>query len=302
MAALNVPARPDRAVILVGHGTISDPHDVPEFLRRIRRGRPAAPAFIEEIQRRYRLIGESPLLTTTQSLARALEVRLGCPVRVAMRFWAPLVDDVVAQLVAEEVREVCILPVAPFSVHVYAGVVQEAVAALAGGAHVPRLCTVEPYGEDPALLRAQVAKIAPLLVGRRAEDTELFLTAHSLPLNVLKAGDPYQRLFEASASAIASALGWKVRVVYQSQGEGMGEWLGPTLDEALTEAASRGRRGVVVAPVGFLADHIETLYDLDVEAAARARSLGLGFARAPALGDDPALADALSDVVRRAFA
>ena len=104
-----------RALLIVGHGTITGPEDVPEFLRRIRRGRPASPELVEEIRRRYGEIVHSPLLETTESLARALGARLKMPARVAMRFWDPLVDAVVAEMAAEGVTELCVLPVAPFS-------------------------------------------------------------------------------------------------------------------------------------------------------------------------------------------
>ncbi|HVW29401.1 MAG TPA: ferrochelatase [Polyangiaceae bacterium] len=288
-----------RALLVIGHGTIEDPGDVPEFLRRIRRGRPASPELVEEIQRRYRAIGRSPLLDTTESLARALAARLGVPARVAMRFWDPLVEPVLAELVQGGATEICVLPVAPFSVHVYTDVV---VKALATAATNVKLVPVAPYGSDAAFVRAQAGQVRPLLLDKDPGETRLILSAHSLPRAVIAAGDPYRRLFEASAQAVASELGWDARIVYQSQGADGGDWLGPTLDEGLVAARDEGKRTVVVAPVGFLADHVETLYDLDVEAAARARELGLRFERARTLGDEPELVSVLAHVVERAFA
>jgi ferrochelatase len=293
----------ERALLVVGHGTIAASADVPEFLRRIRRGRPASPELVEEIKRRYQVIGRSPLLDTTESLGRGLEARLGIATRVAMRFWAPLVEDVVAELVTGGVKELCVLPVAPFSVHVYVDVVKRALAGLAPApASAVNVLGVEPYGSDEAFVLAQAAKVRPLVAGRTGGDTLLILSAHSLPSAVIAAGDPYKTLFEASARAIAARLGWDAQIVYQSQGADGGDWLGPTLDDALVAARGAGKRAVVVAPVGFLADHVETLYDLDIEAAAKARELGLAFVRAPTLGDEPDLCNVLSDVVRRAFA
>jgi ferrochelatase len=288
-----------RALLIIGHGTIADADDVPEFLRRIRRGRPASPELVEEIRRRYRVIGRSPLLDTTLSLGRSLEGRLRMPVRVAMRFWDPLVEPVLGELVRDGAKEICVLAVAPFSVHVYADVVAKALAS--SSAPGVKLLPVAPYGDDAGFVRAQAGKVRPLLAGKAPGDTRLVLSAHSLPRAVIAAGDPYQTLFEASAQRIATELGWDARIVYQSQGADGGDWLGPTVAEALAEARRDGMRRVVVAPVGFLADHVETLYDLDVEAAARAKDLGLGFERAATLGDDPALSDVLAQVVERAF-
>jgi ferrochelatase len=294
----------ERAVLLVGHGTIGDLADVPEFLRRIRRGRPASQELVDEIRRRYDYIGGSPLLRVTESLAASLESEFGFPVRVAMRFWHPFIEDVISEIVAEEIRELCILPVAPFSVHIYAGAVSQALAAVAsrlGRERVPALVPVAPYGDDPALVAAHAEAIRPALVERSPEDTALILTAHSLPVSVLAAGDPYQRHFEAAARAIERELGFPGSVAYQSEGADGGDWLGPTVESVLGQARDAGKRDVVLAPIGFLADHVETLFDLDVEAKATAESLGLGVTRVPALNDSPALVRALSGVVRRAF-
>jgi ferrochelatase len=290
----------ERAVLLVGHGTIADMGDAPEFLRRIRRGRPASSELVAEIQRRYRAIGRSPLLDVTESLARKLSARLGVTVRVAMRFWDPLIEDAVTELVSAGVQRLCVLPAAPFSVHVYTDVVARALAT-ASPSSAPELVRVEPYGSDEALVAAQASLVRPLLAGKDPRETALLVTAHSLPTAVIASGDPYQRLFEASARAICAVLGWPGEIVYQSQGADGGDWLGPTLEEAFTRVSAAGKRGVVVAPVGFLAEHVETLYDLDIEARDRAAARGLAFERAPALGDAEALMSVLERVVHRAF-
>jgi ferrochelatase len=224
---------------------------------------------------------------------------VGLPVHVAMRFWDPLIEDVVARLVSDGVRELCVLPVAPFSVRVYLDAVTEALAA--HGDAAPTVVPAAPYGSHPKLVAAHADAIAPFILSAKTGETELIMTAHSLPTSVLSAGDPYQREFEASARAISERVGYPATIAYQSQGADGGDWLGPTLVQALTETKSAGKRKVVVAPVGFLADHVETLYDLDVEAAAQARGLGLDFARVPALGDKSSLVDALALVAKEAF-
>lgn len=290
---------PRRAVLLVGHGTVSDPRDVPEFLLRIRRGRAAPPELVREVTRRYQQIGGSPLLSSSEALGRSLATRLGLPCFVAMRFWEPLVKSVLEAIAGAAIQELCILPLAPYSVPLYVDVVREAAREL--GASSPELVPVAPYGTDPGLVRAHAQTVAPLLSGRDPESTELVLTAHSLPTHVIAAGDPYQRQFEEAARAVAHELGWSARIAYQSAGEGGGEWLRPSLDDVLSAAAKTDKKTVIVAPIGFLADHIETLYDLDIEAASRAGDLGLVFVRAPALNDAMALVDALSAIAQRAF-
>jgi len=286
-------------VLLVGHGTVSSLADVPEFLRRIRRGRAPSPELVTEIQRRYAHIGGSPLLLVTEALARRLSSRLGLPVHVAMRFWDPLIDVVAARLVQDGVRTVCVLPVAPFSVSVYVDAVREAFAV--HGARAPSIVPVSAYGSHPLLTLAQGEAILPFVTGQDPRDTELIVTAHSLPTRVLAAGDSYQTEFEHSARAVLEKVRYPGTIAYQSQGADGGEWLGPTLLRSLEEARSTGKRRVIVAPVGFLADHVETLYDLDVEAKEQAGSLGLEFERVPALGDGAALVAALASVATEAL-
>lgn len=287
------------AVLLVGHGTVTSMSDVPEFLLRIRRGRPPSAELVTEIQRRYAHIGGSPLLLATESLASGLSAELRLPVHVAMRFWDPLIEDVLAELVQDGLREVCVLPVAPFSVSVYVDAVREALAA--HGDAAPKLVPVRAYGSHPALVAAHAEAIQPFVVGRNPRDTELIVTAHSLPTRVLAAGDSYQTEFEHSVQRILETVRYPGTVAYQSQGADGGEWLGPTLLESLEAAKSAGKRRVVVAPVGFLADHIETLYDLDVEAALQASALDLEFERVPAFGDREPLVRVLALVAKEAL-
>jgi ferrochelatase len=155
------------------------------------------------------------------------------------------------------------------------------------------------WGQVPALHEAFAKRIRAVL-GEPARTTVLF-TAHSLPRIVVERGDPYEREVRASAVAVSGLLGPGVRtaVAFQSQGFGApGEWLGPDLATMLDEAAARGDARVVLAPIGFLADHVEILYDLDIEAASMARERGLASVRAPSLNDDDDLVDILADVAR----
>lgn len=285
------------AVLLVGHGTVDQPSEIPEFLSRIRMGRPVSPELIHEITTRYQHIGGSPLLRTSRAQAAALQQRLGVPCRVAMRMWHPLIADVVEQSRQQGLRELLVLPLAPYSVAVYHQATQRAL--VERNLSDVTLRSVAAWGSHPKLVDAWCRKIRPVL----SEDpqTQLVLTAHSLPSVVIRSGDRYQEEVSQSAAAIAAALGTSHHLAFQSQGADGGDWIGPTLLETLTRLADEGARRVVVAPIGFLSDHVETLYDLDVEAKAQAEGLGLRWSRVTALNEDAALIDALEAVARSAM-
>jgi ferrochelatase len=287
------------AVLLVGHGTVADLDDLPGFLLRIRRGRPADAALLAEIRRRYEMIGGSPLLAVTRKQARALESRLGVPVFVAMRMWHPFIEDVPGEASARGVGRLCILPMAPFSVHVYVAATRSALESSELRGRVPELVAVEPWGTEPALVRAHAAVIAPHL--EADPRAELVVTAHSLPTAAIRGGDPYRDQFEACAHAVFEALGRSGAIAFQSQGADGGDWLGPDLRAVLSDLGRAGARRVVLAPIGFLADHVETLYDLDVEARDWARELGLELARVPALNDSGGLIEAMASAAERAL-
>jgi ferrochelatase len=286
-----------QGVLLTAHGSVEDLDSLPEFLTRIRHGRPAPPELVAEVRRRYAAIGGSPLLTVTQRQAALLSARLQMPVFVGMRLSRPELGEALANARASGVRRLCVLPLAPFSVHVYS---EAAARALAEHPGAPiELLPVTPFGSAEELVRAHAQAIAPYLPAASDDSVALVLTAHSLPLSVIESGDRYQIEFEKSAAAIGEALGRPYHVAYQSQGFGGGAWLGPDLKVTLERLS--GARRVVVAPLGFLADHVETLYDLDIEAKAWATELGIEFTRVPALNSAPGLVEALARVAERAL-
>lgn len=280
-------------VLLLAHGTIAEFDEIPGFLEEIRHGRPAPPELIEEMLARYRAIGGSPLLSQTRRQAEALASRLQLPVRVAMRFSAPRVEDVLRDLTRGE--RVCLLPAAPLSVPVYEAAARRS---LASFAHPPELFVVEPWGHQPALIEHWSSAIRSALT--KAGDTaRVILTAHSLPTSVIERGDRYQVEFEALARKILSHAEVEGDIAYQSQGASGGSWLGPTLSSALERAASEGRGSVLIAPVGFLCEHVETLFDLDIEAKNQASQLGLRFSRLPTPQAGSGLVTAMEVAVRR---
>jgi ferrochelatase len=282
--------------LLTAHGTVENLDDLPEFLARIRHGRPAPPALVSELRRRYAAIGGSPHLRITREQAELLARELGLPVFVGMRLFRPELADALREAHAAGATRLVVLPLAPFSIHVYAAAAEQARVEL----DLPlRLVSAEPFGQSAEFVNAHAELIRPLLAD--PESCELLLTAHSLPTRVVQAGDPYAAQVEQSARAIGARLGRPYTLVYQSQGADGGDWLGPDLQSALRSVQARGRRQVVVAPVGFVSDHVETLYDLDVEAKAWAGELGLEFTRVPALNTAPVLISALAAVARRAL-
>jgi ferrochelatase len=289
--------RPGDGVLLLAHGTVSDVRDIPAFLGRIRGGRAVPPELAAETRRRYELIGRSPLLDITRTQAGRLQARLQAPVFVGMRLWDPSIESAIGEALAQGVRRLCVLPVAPYSVHVYFRAAQEAVARLD---NPPELVAVPPYGTHPALVRAHAEAILPTLE-KAPSGARLILTAHSLPLAALRAGDPYAALVAESARAVSESVGMRAELAFQSQGADGGEWLGPTLRAALESAREGGAGAAVVAPFGFLAEHVETLYDLDHEAQGWARELGIPMFRAPALGTDEGLIDAFENLARAAL-
>lgn len=288
-----------QGALLVAHGTVSDLDEIPAFLARIRHGRPPPPELVAETQRRYQLIGKSPLLEVTREQAARVNSRIGMPVLVGMRLSDPSVESALEQAADLGLERLVVVPLAPFSVHVYGAHAERvAVGLRERGIRVPELTVAPAWGTHEALVRAHAEAIRPHLT----PGTLLVLTAHSLPLSVIRGGDGYQTQVDASARAVGAALGVSYELAYQSQGFDGGEWLGPSLVAALERAHERGVRRVAVAPFGFLGEHVETLYDLDIEARALADKLGLELARVPALGVAPGLIDALSDLVQRGLA
>ena len=294
-----------RAVLLVAHGTVDDREEIPAFLGNIRRGH-ASPELVAEVQRRFDAVGGSPLNRINRDVAAKLEAKLGVPVRLSNRLWRPYPKEVLAALKADGVTHVAEVPLAQHSAHVYAESARAAAAELGG---ITVACAAN-WGRSALLTRAYAKRITDALAaiprGEHAA-TLVLMTAHSLPVAVVRAGDAYEREFRASTEAIAreASLGAKLPehiVAFQSQGMSAGrdgkpmEWLGPDLRMALDDARARGKKHVVMAPVGFLADHVEILYDIDIEAAAWAKERGLTLSRTASLNADDDVIDALAAV------
>jgi protoporphyrin/coproporphyrin ferrochelatase len=286
------------AVLLIGHGSVSRAEDIPAFVQAIRRGRPTPQAIVDEVTHRWNAIGGSPLQSIIEDEARALSARLSVPVAVASRLWAPYAKDVVPELVRAGARNVVSLPLAPYSAKIYNDVTREA-CTVAG----VRCLEVPSWGLHPALIDAFAESIDEARAGLPSETTHYVLTAHSLPMRVVAMGDTYDKEVRATAAAVTAKLALpadRVRVAFQSQGMDGGEWLGPDLATTFSALAEAGAKDVVVCAIGFLADHTEVLYDLDVEAKAIVDRLGMRFHRAASLNTRARFVDALEDLARTA--
>jgi ferrochelatase len=288
-------------VLLVSHGTVDDLDDLGAFVTNVRRGRPPGAEMLAELRHRYEAIGgRSPLNATTAEVARKLEQRLGVRVGWANRLWRPYVREVLADLAGSGAKRVAVVPLAPFSAHVY-----EADARRAAEGLPLELACAPAWGLNAKLVAAFAARIqAELARGTAVGPPHLLMTAHSLPVALIERGDPYERQVRATAEAVATEVGRRLgtpiswSLAFQSQGfaEGGMRWLGPDLREAV--GALPPGAHLVIAAIGFLADHVETLYDLDVEARALAGDRGLSYARAASLDADDDLVDVLAEVAR----
>jgi protoporphyrin/coproporphyrin ferrochelatase len=297
------------AVLLVSHGTVQNLEELGGFVANIRRGRPAPPEVVAELRRRYEAIGGSPLNAINAEVARKLEHRLEMSVHWANRLWAPYARDTIASLAGQGVRRILLVPLAQYSAHIY----EADVRATANDRGVELTCASN-WGSSTALAEVFAARIASALEALpSAQQTSLVMTAHSLPRSVIESGDPYERDVRSAAQRIVTAVRRRTvfpaqfTLAFQSQGMAGADgnptaWLGPDLRSTFDEAAARGQRHVLVAPIGFLADHVEILYDLDIEAREMAQDRGLTFSRIPSLNADDDFMGLLEEVVRSALA
>jgi ferrochelatase len=277
-------------VVLMGYGSPSRIEDVPAYLADIREGKPVSKQAVEELEERYRRIGRSPLDAVTEAQRAALERELGIPVHVGMKNWTPRIADAVGTALAGGAERIVGLVLAPhYSRMSIAGYRFRLEDALAGRAE---LRFVESWHEHGPFLDVLADRV-------RGTDAHVVFTAHSLPERILAAGDPYRdQLLETSRLVAERAALAEWSFAFQSASATGEPWLGPDILEELDRLTANGVSRVLVCPVGFVSDHLEILWDLDVEARERARELGLELERIESLNDDPAFVDALAALVR----
>ncbi|MBZ5514106.1 MAG: ferrochelatase [Acidobacteriia bacterium] len=290
------------AVLLLAHGAPDRPEDIPEFLLKVRGGRKLPEAAVQEITRRYCLIGGSPLLRLTRLQAAALARLLERPVYVGMRNWQPFIADSIRQLREDGVQRVVALCLAPHnsrtSIGLYGRSLFDAVKLHAPGLEVD---FIDSWHDHPLLIEAFRENVAAAIARVEAEagrPAPMIFTAHSVPEETIAAGDPYEQQVRETARLVAAALGLaQYRLAFQSQGMTAEPWIGPTVESQIDELARAGQRHVLLAPVGFVCDHVEILYDIDVLFRDYGRSKGVIVHRSESLNDSPAFIRALAAIV-----
>ncbi|MBI2956195.1 MAG: ferrochelatase [Acidobacteria bacterium] len=301
---MNENSRPnDWGVLLLAHGAPDKLEDIPEFLLQVRGGRPLPPSAVEEITRRYALIGGgSPLLAHTRRQAEALAPRLKLPVYVGMRNWHPFIAEAVERIACDAICRLLVICLAPHnsrtSIGLYRNALDEALTRIEAP---PKVTFIEDWHTEPFLIQAFAEKLRSVLTDAReaaGRDVPVILTAHSVPERTIAAGDPYDQQVRETAARVAETAGCQLwSSAYQSQGMTGEPWLGPTVESVLEELAGAGHRHVIVAPVGFLCDHVEVLYDIDIALKDYARTKGLRLWRTESLNDSPLLIEALASLV-----
>ena len=269
--------------------------DVPAYFEDIRGGRPVRAEAVEELVERYRRIGgRSPLNEVTEAQRAALQGELGLPIYVGMKHWRPWIADAVEQAIGEGAERIVGLVLAPHYSRMSIGGYRDRLErALDGRAE---LVFIESWHDHGPFLDVVADRV-------RGADAHVVFTAHSLPARILAEGDPYRdQLLESSRLVAERAALDSWSFAFQSASETGEPWLGPDILDELEELHTRGVRKVLVAPIGFVAEHLEILWDLDVEAREKAAELGLELDRIPSLDDDPAFVAALAELVGKVLA
>jgi len=285
-------------VLLMAHGTPSSMEEMPEYLRLVRGGRPPSAELVAQMRHNYEAIGgRSPLTALTLAQAGALRQRLGSdvPVGVGMRNWKPFIVDALAELAASGVNRVIGIPLAPqFSTLSVAKYLDAATAALPAGM---RLTPVRSFHSHPLLLDAFAERIR---AASPRQHEEVVFTAHSLPLSAIKAGDGYAIEVAATSRGVAARAGIvRYHRAYQSAGRTREPWIGLDLGDLVKHRAARGARQFLIVPVGFVCDHVEILFDIDIQATETAHSSGAELRRTESLNTSPTFISMLEDLVRQ---
>ena len=303
------------AVLMMAYGGPDSLEDVEPYLLDVRHGRATSADLVEEIKHRYAQIGgKSPLLEITLRQAHALEQALNADnpnqyrVFVGMRHWKPYIREVMADIKAAGSKRIIALCMTAFysriSTGAYFDQLDQALAEHYPSAR-PAVHRIEQWFDAPGYVNALAAHVREgieRIPAALRDDITVLFSAHSLPAALADQGDPYHQQFHHLAQQVAGQVGLQPsqwRACYQSAGAQNTRWLGPPIEEVVHDLADQGKRAVLVAPIGFLADHVEILFDIDIELRGFADQLGLYVDRTCSLNDDPLFIAALANIIQQ---
>ena len=295
---------PKQAVLLLAHGSPDTPEEVPEFLRNITGGRLLPDSIVAEVKHRYALIGHSPLTEITLKQAEGAARELRMPVYFGMRNWKPFIGEAVKQMAADGIEQAAAICLAPHNSRTSVGLYRRALFGESGEAPFA-IDFVDNWHDHPLLIRAFAEKLRQgwaRACNEAGERVPVIFTAHSVPVRTIEDGDPYEQQAKETADLVAMEVpaltvdDWTF--AFQSQGMSGGAWLGPTVEDTITALRDRGHKGVFIQPVGFVCDHVEVLYDVDIGFKKFAEERGMRLWRAESLNDSPLFCSAIADVAR----
>jgi ferrochelatase len=297
------------AILLLAYGGPDSLDDIPAYLLDIRGGRPTPPRLIDAICERYRLIGgHSPLLAITRQVAVKLAWRIGRPVYIGMRHWQPYIADVLGRMADDGIEQFIAICMAPhystLSIAKYREKLEEGLAAVEESTGRQMVFTfIDSWFDRPDYLSGIVYNVRQTLARwpkQKRDQVKIIFTAHSLPEFILEQGDPYDDQLRETATMLARELaitGDQWTFSYQSAAKTGIRWLGPQIEDLVVELAGVGEKDLLIAPIGFIADHVEILYDIDIGLQEIVRPLGVRLERTPMLNDDDHLVEALASLV-----
>jgi protoporphyrin/coproporphyrin ferrochelatase len=301
---MNHKMEPHTAVLLMAYGSPNSLDEVGEYLQQVR-GRSPTDADIERLRERYRIVGGStPLLQITLAQARALQSLLNsnghsAKVHVGMKHWHPFIQEAISEIVREEPSEIVGLAMAPHYSKLSIGGYERAVVDALKDAKAIPFTMVRSWHTQPDFVHALSRKISSALSTKDPSRIVVLFTAHSLPKSAVATDDPYESQLKETSRLVAESAGvgsWDF--AFQSAGEPVNSWLGPLIKDKILELSGKNFRDILVCPIGFVSDHLEILYDLDIEAKEYGRSLGVDVTRTPSLNDDQEFIQALAETVK----
>jgi len=296
-------------VLIMAYGGPNSLDEIPGYLADIRSGRPTSKHILEEIRNNYRQIGgKSPLLDSSRRQVAAIQMQFDPDYfrfYLGMRHWSPWIEDAVREMLRDGITHAVSLVLAPhysqLSIAKYQAKIETGLEMHRG--HI-QFTHVESYHDAPGLIQALANRVEEGLARwplEMRQEVHVVFSAHSLPVRITQMGDPYVDQLHETAMLVAEKAGLGEEMwswSFQSAGRSPEPWLGPQLPEHLEALAKKGIQNVVSMPVGFVSDHVEILYDIDIQAQQTAKALGIRLERPPALNEDPLFIMAIAQIIQ----